>query len=296
MSLGSTRVNSEAGNHFVENEQLAVFISQCTQSRQKLAANRNLAPVATRRFKNDCANFGVALELMFNEIQVVGRNDHRLVGDPIRNTRNCADFIWRVGARHDEIVPAMEMTDELQHFGTAGKKSRQSQRHQRGLGPARRKADSLRAGNEPLDPFSPFDFQVVARSVMGALGDLLLDCGNDLGRRMSEHQGTVAIPEVDQFVLVDIPFARSERVCDIDGERLKPPRVVRHAVGKNGSSFLESLTRTGKLGFEPLLKSPPYLKSRCHESSLRCTGLKKLSGAVCAIRTTGLHSSEAPAV
>src|SRR5262245_35357127 len=111
----------------------------------------------------------------------------------------------------------MKMADKLQDLRPVRMNARKAKCHQRGFGSRRCESDALRGRHQPLNEPAPFDFEFVAGAEMRALRDLLLNGRDHLRRAMPKHNGPVAVPEVDQFVTVNIPFTGAVSMSDING-------------------------------------------------------------------------------
>ena len=109
---------------------------------------------------------------------------------------------------------------------------RHAEGHQRRLGAAIGEANQLGRRDQSLDPLSPFEFQLVASARMSGEADLPPD-GLDHGRMaVTQKQGPMPHPVVNELIAVDIPLACAGRPIDVDGKWLEIPRVVGHPAGK----------------------------------------------------------------
>jgi hypothetical protein len=204
--------------------------------------------VPAGRLEDHAANGRIALEGPLHQGGIIGRDDHRLRRHLGRDARDRPAGGRAVGAGDQEVVPAVEVTGELEHAGPAGGDPRQPQGHHGRLGARRHEADALGAGHQPLHPGAPFDLPLVTGADVRAVSDLAAHGLHDGGVAVPQQQGAVAGPVVDQVAALDRSLVAALGVVHIHGERLEVAQVVRDAAGKDPASTLVELARLVERG------------------------------------------------
>jgi hypothetical protein len=238
---------AEPGNHLVENQQDTTFLGDTAQLGDEIARHRDLTETGSGRFQDDRGDVVVALDDASRCLDVVGGRQQDIVGNLGQHAGRGRAVEMVADAECDMILPAMEMAEEADDLRLAGKRAREAERHQIGLGARRGEAHLLGAGNQFLHQRAPAYFQLVARSVMRAMVELRVRGFDDLGMVVAEQQRTVAAEIVDILVAVDIPFARSLRPVDIEAIRIETPGIVRQAAREDIAGLLRKAGRTRRL-------------------------------------------------
>src|SRR5262249_60844640 len=89
---------------------------------------------------------------------------------------------------------------------------------------------------------------------MRPLRDLLLNGRDHFWWTMAKNNGPVAVPIVDQFMTVNVPFAGTAGMSDINGKRLEAARIMRYAIGKERTCAFKMPFRSGECGLKSILK------------------------------------------
>ena len=113
---------------------------------------------------------------------------------------------------------------------------------------------SFRRGNHLLDQLGPDDFAEVARAVVCAECELVVEGRDDVLVEMTENERTVSDRIVDEIVAVDIPFVRTVGTFHVEREWFLVPSVVGHSAGERAARTLIERFRTGETRFEFLLQ------------------------------------------
>ena len=78
MSLRAARMNPEARNHFIKDEQPIEPGSDVAQSLEEVATNRNRSEMAAGRLQNDTTDLRIACQCSLDSFRIVRRNDDRV--------------------------------------------------------------------------------------------------------------------------------------------------------------------------------------------------------------------------
>src|SRR5690606_35710433 len=135
-----------------------------------------------------------------------------------------------------------------------GVAARQTQREHRRLGAGGSETQPLDARKQLLNEFGPTQREVVLCAVVNAARHLLLHGCDDSGVPVAEQQRTMAVPIVDEFVPIDIPFMRSGATLNEEREWLAIAAIVRDAARKTLNSLPIAVCRAAvaaaKRGFD----------------------------------------------
>ena len=214
--LRAARRDAEPGHHLVENQQHTVLAGQLAQAGQKRGIDRQPRAMRPGRLQDRRGNIVMALQEPRQPLGVVLLGQEHAAGNAWQDAgRRRAVEMARI-ARGHVVVPAVEMVLEADDLVLAGKGAGEAQRHQRRLGARRGEPHPLGRGDEPHDPFGPFDLGLVAGAEMGPALDLLMHRLDHLRVAMAEQQRAVPAEIIDIAMPVDIPFARALGAGDID--------------------------------------------------------------------------------
>src|SRR5438093_13248793 len=78
MSVRAARMNPEARDHFIKDEQPIEPDRDVAQSLEEIAANRNRAKMAAGRLQNDTTNLRIIHQCSLDSFRIVRRNDDRV--------------------------------------------------------------------------------------------------------------------------------------------------------------------------------------------------------------------------
>ncbi len=128
-------------------------------------------------------------------------------------------------------MPAVEVSRKPNDQVVARKGARIAYGEHRRFGATHREAHPFRAGNQTHNLFGPGNLKLMAGPVVGALVDLFGNRGGHLRVTVTQQQGTMAHPVVEQLVAVDVPLPSPFGSLDIDRKRHKVPTIVRNTPG-----------------------------------------------------------------
>src|SRR5262249_7528746 len=109
MRLRPAGTDAEPGNDLIEDQDAVGLVRQLAETLEERAADRHNAPVTTGRLEDYTADLRVTLERLLDAIQVVRRQDDRILRHGIGYAGHGRAVIWLIRGRHDEIVPAVEV-------------------------------------------------------------------------------------------------------------------------------------------------------------------------------------------
>src|SRR5438445_4168742 len=129
MSLSDARMNAEARNHFIKDEQPIEPGSDVAQSLEEIATNRNRSKMAAGRLQNDTTDLRIIRQGSFDRFRIVGRNDDRVDCRLPGYAWNRFAFGRQVSAGNQVVMPAVKMTGELEDLGLTREDSSQAKGH-----------------------------------------------------------------------------------------------------------------------------------------------------------------------
>src|SRR5438477_10307290 len=103
MSLSPARMNAEARNHFIKDQQPIEPGRDVAQSLEKMATNGNCPKMAAGRLENDTSDLRIIHQSSLDCVRIVGRNDDRVDRRLSGYAGNWFAFSRQISAR-DQVI------------------------------------------------------------------------------------------------------------------------------------------------------------------------------------------------
>ena len=249
-ALRATGGAAESGDHFIEDEDDAVFRRDLAQIGQELRGEWDLAEACAGRFENDGGDIVALLADRLHECDVVGWADDRAVDHASQYPRRDRGVV-----ESHLVMPAVEVWSESQNDGLPCVSSGNPQRELRRLGSGNGKSDALGAGNQLPDPVRPLQLELMSSAVVDSARDLLPHRFHHLRMAVAQDQSAMAAEVIDIAVVVDVPLAGAFGAGDIDRMGHQIADIVGDPAGKDFASLGVAIPRSGRLanvGFDQL--------------------------------------------
>ena len=241
MGLCSAVTDPEAGHHFVEDQQGAVFFGEFAQPFQEAWLRRDEARIADDGLQDDAGDrSGVFGEQLLHRLKVVVRGRQRVGGGAagdaggVRQPEGC-----HTGPRlHQEHVGMAVITAfELDHLVAPCERTHQAQHRHAGFGSAVDETHHLHTGNGINHHFGQGVLQAAGCSEAGAFLDRFLKSAGHLRVGMAADGRSPAADVIDVFVSIDVPGVGPLDPIEHDRlttNRLECPHWRAHSTGHQG--------------------------------------------------------------
>ena len=207
--MGPAIGDAEAGHHFVEHQQGAVFTGDFPQTFEEAEIGGDKAGIAHHRLEDHTGDrVGVFGKQGLDRLKVVVWGGEGVGGGAARyagGVRQAQGGHTRAGLHQEHVGVAVVAAFELDHLFAAGVGAHQAQHGHAGLGSAVDEANHLHAGDGVDHHLGEGVFQGAGGAKAGALGEGLLQGLDHLGIGVSADGGSPAADVIDVAVAIHIP-------------------------------------------------------------------------------------------